>query len=1211
MNFESTVLFISQAIKDQVLANPRILNTITKLIWGNSKSADLKKKRTTAARVFTLKINDSDRALVNFEMIDGHCYIQVLDIILEHNYRDSLLNHPKELKKCIKDLSQRSLKDSIKHDFQASELQASESNSVQLDEALFYNHQWIVLNDRQNQVQNAPMPLIISGAPGSGKTCIALSLLLSAAEQMPDDNATRKVIYITSAEGLVNQLKDAWQANYATKIKGFEVDFITYDQLILKLDPSLKDKEKVSEASFNDWFKSCYKQQQKHKVRVAADAGLEISKEQEALLYQELRILCAYSKEKYLDLGQKQSFFNREVKAEMYEIFKSYMAYLEAKDYYDPALLEMNLSKIYDMVISDETQDFSNRQLKELMELAGHQFCTLFDSNQSLFDSQSILNYLKGELYAKQIPYSNIDFSETHRCPENIAGFANIILEIKKALAGRSDKQEAEEIFSSLKNGEAGQVVWLDKIKDHQKDYLKQLATGTTLAVVSLAEFIDEAREIYGTELVFTPEQIKGQQFNTVVAHRPFEDTGLIEASQLLKTKREKDTPNLRPAFNRIFTSITRSQKEFYVVQKTFHQASLLINLIKDKLEERNLLSSSVTLPKVNQVAAEKENWREQFYRQIQHKNLVQAQRILEKNLNSDPELFEILKREQQQDFENDQAVSNLKPDDSKLNTLQQSVGSSASKPSKDTATQTAGNQNKVETQRETSKSVLQRPNNIFNQLEKNCTPKLLKKIFNHTHLIEAFFTPYPNMSKKTVHYSLFYFLVKSDSYSVFYHFLEQNPQYCKQITGPLLEKKAFIEKIENGKIYSNFYLLTNIKISLFKLIIDNNPALLKAVTKDVLFKVNEKTPFSGFLSLVSNNDGNYCLKKIFRVHREFYEEIDEAILFTQQDLPKDFTIRQGSAFSPFLISFPSGLDLLLYLLNLKPQLLQKFKFQHLYLPYRDITLKTLFLNPFHHLSQTQTGVKILNIILKANPELIIPKYMGFMFNSYNDSPSTILNLLGFPEGIKLVRYILNKYPEELYDKLNIEEFFKLYDQKQRSSSNQAGSYNALCQLCSLKGGVSLLRDFLKNKPELYEKMNYESLFCSDTAYIDINNKCIGNNFTDIMISLAEDGLSILIDFIKRNPSIAKKISPDFLNWSIHCQEEINEQTLEENKIKNMLEKEEYSLLKNILAKFNPSLFDDNQAPQRRILKAPRMFRPASVPDATSEPETELKREFN
>ncbi len=99
---------------------------------------------------------------------------------------------------------------------------------------------------------------------------------------------------------------------------------------------------------------------------------------------------------------------------------------------------------------------------------------------------------------------------------------------------GVVDKEEARQTQISS-DAPRGTFALLSPDQLHSVHWLIELTNTTEFAVVTTPAFVDDARARFNTPLVFTPEQIIGQEFHTVVAYK-FLDTD--EARRVLKANR-------------------------------------------------------------------------------------------------------------------------------------------------------------------------------------------------------------------------------------------------------------------------------------------------------------------------------------------------------------------------------------------------------------------------------------------------------------------------------------------------------------------------------------------------------------------------------------------------------------------------------------------------------------------------------------------------
>src|SRR3990167_8949667 len=126
---------------------------------------------------------------------------------------------------------------------------------------------------------------------------------------------------------------------------------------------------------------------------------------------------------------------------------------------------------------------------------------------------------------------THVKLSTTYRCPKHIVSAANLVLRMKNTLLGGiSDKDETPEIMPKLGDESGGAVRIIDE------DSLDRgLAQSTEFAIVTLPDFIEEARRIFNAELVFTPDQIKGLEYPTVALYRLLDSPLFEDASKKIK----------------------------------------------------------------------------------------------------------------------------------------------------------------------------------------------------------------------------------------------------------------------------------------------------------------------------------------------------------------------------------------------------------------------------------------------------------------------------------------------------------------------------------------------------------------------------------------------------------------------------------------------------------------------------------------------------
>ncbi len=1024
-------------------------------------------------------------------------------------------------------------------------------------------------------------PMIISGAPGSGKSCIALSLLASAAEVFADDNSTRKALYVTSSQELIEQMTRSWLDLPTAKKNLFQVDFISYEQMLLSLQPGLKEKQAVSESRFYEWFNEQFIKQQRNlqKTRAAGKNALQEIIERQQHLYQELRILSAFTSKEYIALGAKQSFFQSEaVRAELYDIFKAYAVFLDEHHYYDAALIDIKTTPSYDLVITDESQDFSHRQLQSIMSLAkDNRLCFCFDSNQSLFDAQSILNFLKAQFYKQQIEYSNINLSQTFRCPANIASFANVILEIKQKLAGRSDKQEAEEIFSVSSLQTPGKVHWLAIDDNSQVKKLKQLALSTRLAVVTSEEFRKEAEALFHTPLIFTADEIKGLEYDVVLAYKPFQRKGFEIANRLLNEKTHQDHRELRPTFNALFTTVTRARQKFVIYQPDHHPTARLVNLVKEKFSQKAIVASQASSkPKLTNAVDTNKDWKNQFELQLAKGNKVQAEAILRQHLADDAKLKSQMDGKEEQDAPVSHNQTNAMGNSAKLSRAQNKRRKRKNKAALTKA-------EAVITTETLSKPVApvrltKEQEKLLKQLRTQFSFGILKKIFSRKDMLDLLFGPNPLFPN--VNHSLFYSIIETEhKVKILIQFIEKNTSLCENLNWDMLDKPAMTNS--QGEGFSHFELLSkkhiNFTHKLLHLFIDNHHEIIQGISSEKLLKnTQKKSGMSAFLALSMTAFGQMTLQRIFSLNKAFLYDIQACDLFNPFALAEILADNEENSAFMFLVKGDMlGLAIINVILTAKPQLARYCRSEHLFLPLSDEET-FIFANNFHLLCCTPMGIRILSLLFIENLAFVFSDAMRTTFFSQTvykgfDYPSPFAALIFQIEGITLVKCIFSQEPQ-LFQNLSCEELagyfaFNKHDKEKTS---------VLTKLCLSSEGIELLKYILMTKPELYEVMTYKALFWNQSAYINEDQKEISNIFIQLLIDYKDHGLEVLLNILENNDSLAKGLHPEDLDWYLPVNELDGLEPVERYKLRELLEHSELAPLKAKLQQLNPSLFRPN-----------------------------------
>ncbi len=97
------------------------------------------------------------------------------------------------------------------------------------------------------------LPLIISGAAGSGKSCVGLSILANYVESLTEDKYP--LLYVTESEQLSTHMQLSWQSLPIAQDLNFnDVQFKSYQQLIIDIEPAAAIMAFVDKNHCLDWL---------------------------------------------------------------------------------------------------------------------------------------------------------------------------------------------------------------------------------------------------------------------------------------------------------------------------------------------------------------------------------------------------------------------------------------------------------------------------------------------------------------------------------------------------------------------------------------------------------------------------------------------------------------------------------------------------------------------------------------------------------------------------------------------------------------------------------------------------------------------------------------------------------------------------------------------------------------------------------------------
>lgn len=174
---------------------------------------------------YSIRLNKKVRAICTPIKLDGQQFWVLLNIMEDHRYeRMSFDTIPGFLMQDLDYL--KSQVDTLSKESRLDEIQ-EEPHSI--EELHYYKDHFILFNDLQKEPTVEKLPLLISGAPGSGKTCVAMHLL----EQLEGALS----YFVTNSEGLIDELKNLYRTQPDYHEDTSTVSFRTYQELVAHFYP--------------------------------------------------------------------------------------------------------------------------------------------------------------------------------------------------------------------------------------------------------------------------------------------------------------------------------------------------------------------------------------------------------------------------------------------------------------------------------------------------------------------------------------------------------------------------------------------------------------------------------------------------------------------------------------------------------------------------------------------------------------------------------------------------------------------------------------------------------------------------------------------------------------------------------------------------------------------------------------------------------------
>jgi hypothetical protein len=655
-----TIYYTKRFNKDieQELQKEECKDALTKYNNRTFRSLNIHKLKNFGNNIYTMYINITDRIIFHR---DQRGSINVLDVIRHHNYDNSKVKGFNIASLFENDREVFVKFSSIKEDKAEYKEDEEEDFFQNLEEESLYNGIFVTLSGFQNEAINEvgseiiqgsstnKLPLLISGAPGSGKTLVAREILI----QYIDAKILENLYYASLDDKDLGDKKDISTAATATQLAPTSTATATQlaptstaTALAAAPDDTDLDDDNLDASISEKQIRAYYIAPSKHlrkKMRQAIsefpDADqystyikiisyekfitrhLKISKDvanidhfEEWLntkkiaqlktklqldvkdLYHELSIAAVMSKENYLNLGINQSSLKDKASRDLlFSLYNDYKSYLHQNNKVDLALYKMQTTENLEgspLLILDESQTYTHCQLLNMQKIFKKNAVYLGDSNQSMMSAVSYSDYLKTLYYNKnsKTEYLNVkEWSYSYRCPEMIVGFADEIKDLKKSIF--SIKNSA--LLGTIGNTKTGGVYTLNK--EEQESIFK--VRSVNLAYVVFTKKEKEALKKQNIHHIFLPEEILGLEYKHIILYNIFDIEGLKDLVKYDDDKLQKKSSETAGSneqillLNKLFVAITRTTNNIYIIEPNIDQTRVSPLLQHLKITEKDAVS--------------------------------------------------------------------------------------------------------------------------------------------------------------------------------------------------------------------------------------------------------------------------------------------------------------------------------------------------------------------------------------------------------------------------------------------------------------------------------------------------------------------------------------------------------------------------------------------------------------------------------------------
>lgn len=541
---------------------------LAQLQKGDFRSADVKKLRNEG--IYRAKLDEKNRLLFKLGEYRGRKVLLILEVVFNHDYAKARFlsggNYTEDDFEPVTSTAQ--------------ELTPSERLPYvhPSSTALHFLDKPLSFDEAQTAIFSTPLPLIVIGSAGSGKTALTLEKL----KTIPG-----RGLYLTRSSYLVENARSLYSAHHYEN-PGQEVEFLSLSELLQTIDVPRGREAKWSD--FSAWYarsRTSLKTRDAHRVYEeikgvitgAASAG------------------ACMSEDEYVALGVRQTIFLGEERHAVYEVFRRWRAHLDETGLFDANMAAWERLKlareVYDFLVVDEVQDITMVELRLALATLQNKgsFLLCGDSNQivhpNLFSWAKVKALFFDEKASRRdssvSPLDQIHIlAANYRNTLAVTELANRLLLVKQRRFGSVDRES--NFLVECVSDETGRV---ELVKDspaaRSEIENKTRRSARTAILVLRDEDKPAARAVFSSPLVFSVQEAKGLEYENVVlfnlvsqASREFRDcTDGVTAADLqgelvyarARDKSDKSLDAYKFYVNALYVAMTRAVRSLLIVE--------------------------------------------------------------------------------------------------------------------------------------------------------------------------------------------------------------------------------------------------------------------------------------------------------------------------------------------------------------------------------------------------------------------------------------------------------------------------------------------------------------------------------------------------------------------------------------------------------------------------------------------------------------------